>query len=69
MNNNSHNQERRITLSIKEAAELTGLSVAYLYAMSASGELPVSKVGSRCLIFRDDLEKWLRSKRRGGNNR
>ena len=64
MNKKIEFQEEKMTLSIKEAAELTGLSVPYLYVLSAKGELPVLKVGTRCLILRNDLENWLKSKRR-----
>jgi len=52
----------KIALTIQEAAQLSGLSSAYLYALSARGELPVSKVGTRVLILRSELETWLRSK-------
>jgi excisionase family DNA binding protein len=54
------NKEKKIAYSIPEAARLTGLSIPYLYALSAKGKLPVSKVGSRCLIMADELEKFLR---------
>jgi len=52
----------KIAVTIHEAAELTGLSVPYLYALSAKGELPVSKVGARVVILRSELETWLKSK-------
>jgi len=55
-------EEKKIALTIREAAQLSGLSVPYLYALSARGELPVSKIGSRVLILRSELETWLRSK-------
>lgn len=60
----SNAESTKMTLSIQEVSKLTGLSVPYLYALSSKGGLPVTKVGSRCLIFRDDLEAWLRSKSR-----
>jgi len=57
----------KIALTIHEAAQLSGLSVPYLYSLSARGELPVSKVGTRVLILRSELESWLRSKIRGAH--
>jgi excisionase family DNA binding protein len=59
-------RSEKISLTIQEASRISGLSVPYLYALSARGELPVSKVGTRVLILRDELEIWLRSKIRKG---
>lgn len=55
-------RNEKISLTIQEASQVSGLSVPYLYALSARGELPVSKVGTRVLILRSELEVWLRSK-------
>lgn len=51
-------------LSIKEAAEFSGLSKWYLYKLSACGELPVLKVGTRVLVPIKDFVEYLESKRR-----
>jgi len=51
-------------LSIKEAAEFSGLSKWYLYKLSASGELPILKAGSRSLVPKKDFVEYLESKRR-----
>lgn len=55
----------RFTMSIKEAAEYSGLSKWTLYKLSAKGVLPVVKVGTRSLVlikeFRDLLEKHRRA--------
>ena len=49
-------------LSIREAAEYSGLSKHYLYKLSAKRALPMLKVGSRNLIptkcFQAYLEKF-----------
>ena len=54
----------KMTYTITEVAKITGLSRSYLYRLSAEGRLPLCKIGTRCLIFPDDLEKFLRSKAR-----
>ena len=59
----------KIAISIKEAARLSGLSVSYLYRLSAEGKLPVSKVGSRCVIVVDDFKAWLRGHIRNGGEK
>ncbi|NIQ15712.1 MAG: excisionase family DNA-binding protein [Candidatus Dadabacteria bacterium] len=62
------NFKEKITVSIREAAEITSLSIPYLYKLSAEGELPVIKVGTRNLIFKDELVEWLKSKKRKLND-
>ncbi len=57
--NESHKNEK-LAYTIPEVAELTSLSVSYLYRLSAEGRLPVSRVGKRCLIIPEDLNNWLR---------
>jgi excisionase family DNA binding protein len=57
---NTHISE---TLTIKEASELTRLTVATLYAYVRARRVPYLKVGSRVLFRRDDLEAWLWSHR------
>jgi len=49
----------KYTLSIAEAAKMTGLAKGTLYKKSASGELPVLKIGSRVLIKKIVFEEWL----------
>jgi len=52
----------KMAYTIREAAEITGLSTAYLYKLSALGKLPVCKVGSRVVILGSELDAWLKSK-------
>lgn len=49
----------KYTISINEAAFLSGISKSTLYKRSASGELPVLKVGSRVLIKKTGFLEWL----------
>ncbi len=55
----------KLAYSIPEVAKLTGLSVSYIYRLSAANLLPVCKVGTRCLITSEDLHDWLKKNKRG----
>ncbi|MCH7535982.1 MAG: helix-turn-helix domain-containing protein [Bacteroidetes bacterium] len=50
---------KKMALTIPEAAKLSGLSVSYLYRLSAEGRLPVAKIGARCVLPYDVYQKWL----------
>ncbi|WP_027093231.1 MULTISPECIES: helix-turn-helix domain-containing protein [Cohnella] len=49
----------KITLTVKEAAKLTGLSATTIYNMCAAGQLPHTKARKRILLYKPTLEKWL----------
>lgn len=49
----------RLSYSIGEVAELTGLGRTTLYQLIGQGELPSCKVGRRRLIRAADLEAFL----------
>jgi excisionase family DNA binding protein len=49
----------RITLSVNEVVEATGLGRTAIYAEIAAGRLVARKVGRRTLIAVVDLEAWL----------
>jgi len=51
----------KFTISINDAAEISGISKSTLYKKSALGELPVLKIGSRVLIKKTDFEEWIDS--------
>ncbi len=53
----------RISYSVEDAAEETGIGRSYLYLAIKAGELATLKLGKRRLIMRDDLIAWLQSKR------
>ena len=49
----------RLSLSIQEAAEATGLSKSYLYIAMKAGELEFVKAGARRLVMVSKLEAFL----------
>jgi excisionase family DNA binding protein len=53
----------RISYSVEDAAEETGIGRSYIYLAIKQGELASLKLGKRRLILRDDLLAWLQSKR------
>ena len=61
-----HERQENVKLaySIPEIAKLTGLSVSYLYRLSAENKLPICKVGTRCLVTSEDLQDWLKNNKR-----
>lgn len=68
MNRQETNNDDRMSFSIAEASKLTGLSRPYLYKLSAAGKLPVSKIGSRTVILKSELENFLRARIRTSSN-
>ena len=62
-------KEERLAYTIPEAAKASGLSVSYLYKLSAEGKLPVSKIGSRCVIPVDVFKEWLHEHLRKGGEK
>ena len=49
----------RLTLTVKEAAQLLGISRGLAYELARSGQLPVLRLGKRLLVARRALEKML----------
>lgn len=49
----------KLSLSIREAMEATGLGRTRIYAEIASGRLRAVKSGRRTLILVSGVEKWL----------
>lgn len=54
---------QRQTLTPKQAADVLGLSVAYLYKAMARGELATLKFGARRLIHQNDLNVFIAANR------
>ena len=50
-------------MSVAEAVAYSGLSIHYLYKLTATKSLPMLKVGSRCLLPISDFDKWLEKHR------
>jgi len=59
----------KFTISINEAAFLSGISKSTLYKKSASGELPILKIGSRVLLKKTDFLAYLDEHARGGSGK
>lgn len=51
-------------LSIKQASELTGLSVPTIYKYRLHGIIPYVKSSTRLLFDQDSLEAWIGEHRR-----
>jgi excisionase family DNA binding protein len=58
---------RPVLLSVKDAAEYLGVSRATLYRRVSTGELESVRIGSRCLISRDALTKFIEVNSRAGS--
>lgn len=56
---NEYKLHEKLAYTIPEVARLTGLSVSYLYRLSAEGKLPVCKIGTRCLVLESEFKHWL----------
>lgn len=52
---------QRQTMTVKEAAEMIGVSTTSIYAMVREGQIPATRVRARILFHRSVLEDWLRS--------
>jgi excisionase family DNA binding protein len=50
----------KITISIKEAADLIGVSTSTMYTMVRENQIPHKKVRSRILFSREQITSWLR---------
>ncbi|MNW41405.1 Helix-turn-helix domain protein [compost metagenome] len=50
---------QRQTMTVKEAAEMIGVSTTSIYAMVREGQIPATRVRARILFHRSVLEEWL----------
>lgn len=51
--------EKRLCLTVPEAAEILGISRNFAYELVKQGQLPVIRLGKRLIIPRVALEKML----------
>lgn len=51
----------KLTLSVKEAAELLGIGLSQMYTLTHRADFPKLKVGKRILIPRKRLVEWVNS--------
>jgi excisionase family DNA binding protein len=62
----SRSGDGRITVTIKEGARLSGVSIPTFYKeFIHTGELPTIRIGTRRVIRRETLEECLRKRERG----
>lgn len=50
----------KITLDVKEAAALVGVSTACIYSMVRENQIPFVRVRKRVLFHREKIEEWLK---------
>ena len=49
----------KLTLSIREAAKVIGISDRYMYDLARTEGFPTIHIGKRVLISRKGLERWM----------
>jgi excisionase family DNA binding protein len=54
-------QAKPLAFSLADAALAIGVGKSTLHELTATGKLPVRKLGRRSLVLREDLEKYLQS--------
>lgn len=59
---------KKLAYTIPEVCEATSASRSFIYAEISAGRLTPTKLGRRTVVHVDDLDAWLRSKRRGNDN-
>ena len=50
-------------LTIKEAADILGVSVNTIYKWTSAKKIPYVKVGGRVMFDPDDLEAWIEARK------
>lgn len=50
---------KKITLTVKEVAELLGVSLTTVYSMARMGEIPHARIKGKILFHRPTVEDWL----------
>jgi excisionase family DNA binding protein len=51
----------KIAFSVREIAEMIGVSDQIVYDNIKAGKFPGNKIGGRYVIFKDDFESWKES--------
>ena len=57
----------KLLLTPQQAAETLAISPRKLWAMTASGEIPHLRIGRSVRYPAADLQRWIESKKTGGN--
>lgn len=50
---------KKVTLTVKEVAELLGISLTTVYSMTRMSEIPHARVRGKILFHRPTIETWL----------
>ncbi|PGC13798.1 excisionase [Bacillus toyonensis] len=50
---------KKVTLTVKEVAELLGVSLTTVYSMTRMSEIPHARVRGKILFYRPTIETWL----------
>jgi len=53
----------KLTFTIRETADVLGISVKSAYDAAARGELPSCRIGRRIVVSRTALDEWLAGQR------
>jgi excisionase family DNA binding protein len=53
---------KKITLSVKEVAEVVGVSEDFIYTLVRLKEIPCVRVGRRVLFRVESIDDWLKQK-------
>ena len=56
----------KVTFTVKEAAEMLGISSTKLYQLARNDEVPNIKFGKRCVIPRAKFLRWVEEIAQGG---
>ena len=51
--------DNKLALSVKEAAELTGIGLGTMYQLIHAKGFPAIKLGKKVIIVKSKLEEWL----------
>lgn len=63
-----HDRQPQKPMSAKEAAAFLNIEMPTLYAKTSVREIPFTKSGKKLLFFREDLEEYLKGKRRSSKS-
>ena len=63
-----HNEVKKDThvpMTVDEVCEYLGISKSSFYYKAKHGGIPIIKQGKHLFVYRDELDKWLESGRKG----
>ena len=52
-------EQKRLTLTVEEAADLLGIGRSLAYRLAGSGQLPTVRLGRRIVVPTEALSHWL----------